>query len=73
MSCADKALTGIAEFVPRRRVLLHALALVGATIGLAACKHLPVDAPVGNRDRESNDDRDGGGGGGDDGGGGGDY
>ena len=70
MSDAKMKLTGIAEFVPRRRVLLNALVLVGAITGLAACKHLPAGAgPVGSRERESNGD----GGGGDDGGGGGGY
>ncbi len=72
MNGAEKTLTGMAEFVPRRRVLLHALALVGAATGLAACKHLPAGAgPVGSREKESTSDRDAGGG--DDGGGGGGY
>ena len=72
MNGAEKTLTGRAEFVPRRRVLLHALALVGAATGLAACKHLPAGAgPVGSRERETGGDRDDGGG--DDGGQGGGY
>ncbi len=72
MSGAEKTLTGIAEFIPRGRVLLNALVLVGAITGLAACKHLPAGAgPVGSSERESNGNGDGGGG--DDGGGGGGY
>ncbi len=54
MNGAEKTHTGMAEFVPRRRVLLHALALVGAMTGLAACKHLPAGIVlVGSRKKES--------------------
>ena len=53
MSGAEMTLTGIAEFVPRRQMLLHAVALVGATTGLAACKHLPAGVgPVESRERD---------------------
>ncbi len=54
--------TKFVNFVPRRQILRRAMALVGATLGLATCKHFPVGTgPVGQRESEG-DGGDGGGG-----------
>ncbi len=64
MKEADESNATLAKLVVRRQLLLRALALVGATAGLAACKHLPGStSPVERREG------DGGNGGGDGGGG----
>ncbi len=44
MNDADETQAPFARLVARRHVLLRALALVGATAGLGACKHLPGSA-----------------------------
>ncbi len=65
MNDAEETQAPFAERVARRHVLLRALAVVGATAGLGACKHLPGSAgPTGG-----GEGKDGGG----DGGGGSGY
>ncbi len=69
MNDADETQAPFARLVARRHVLLRALAVVGATAGLSACKHLPGNAgPTGSGDGKS--DGGGGEGGGGEGGGG---
>ncbi len=70
MNDVDATPTEYVNFVPRRQILRRAMVLVGATLGLAACKHFPVGTgPVGQRESEG----DGGGGGGGDSSSGGGY
>ena len=70
MNDAEETQAPFAERVARRHVLLRALAVVGATAGVGACKHLPGSAgPTGGGEGKDGEGKDGGG----DGGGGSGY